>query len=89
MLEAFAAGIPVVASSSGGIPEIVSDGETGFLTPPSDPTKLAARILEAMANPAALNRIVENARRAVSERYTLEQYQSRVMSILDTKAHPR
>jgi glycosyltransferase involved in cell wall biosynthesis len=83
ILEAFAAGVPVVASSSGGIPEIVSDGETGFLTPPSDPTKLAARIHEAMANPAALNRIAENARRAVRERYTLEQYQSRVMSILE------
>jgi glycosyltransferase involved in cell wall biosynthesis len=83
ILEAFAAGVPVVASNSGGIPEIVSDGETGFLTPPSDSTKLAARIHAAMANPAALHRIAANAHREVRERFTLEQYQARVMSILE------
>jgi glycosyltransferase involved in cell wall biosynthesis len=83
ILEAFAAGVPVVASNSGGIPEIVSDGETGFLTPPSDPAKLAARIRDVMTNPAALHRVAENARRAVQESYSLEQYQGRVMGILD------
>ncbi len=83
ILEAFAAGVPVVASNSGGIPEIVSDGETGFLAPPSDPHKLAARILDAMTNPPALRRVTENAQRAASERYTLAQYQGRVMSILE------
>ena len=83
ILEAFAAGVPVVASNSGGIPEIVSDGETGFLTPPSDPTKLAARILEVMADAPALRRITANAHRAVRERFTLEQYQARIMSTLD------
>ena len=86
ILEAFAAGVPVVASSSGGIPEIVSDGETGFLTPPSDPAKLAARIRDVMTNPAALHRVAGNARHAVQERYSLEQYQRRVMSILDEVA---
>jgi glycosyltransferase involved in cell wall biosynthesis len=84
ILEAFAAGVPVVAANSGGIPEIVSDGETGFLTPPSDPAKLAARIHDAMTNPSALHRVAENARRAVGERYSLEQYQSRIMSILES-----
>jgi glycosyltransferase involved in cell wall biosynthesis len=83
ILEAFAAGVPVLASNSGGIPEIVSDGETGFLTPPSDPAKLAGRIRDAMTNPALLHRVAENARRAVREHYTLEQYQGRVMSVLE------
>jgi glycosyltransferase involved in cell wall biosynthesis len=86
ILEAFAAGVPVVASSSGGIPEIVSDGDTGFLTPPSDPAKLAARIRDAMTNPAALQRVAENAQRVVREHYTLEQYQARVMSLLQRSA---
>ena len=52
ILEAYAAGVPVVASASGGIPEIVRDGETGFLVPPGNPVRLAARIREALADPA-------------------------------------
>jgi glycosyltransferase involved in cell wall biosynthesis len=83
ILEAFAAGVPVVASNSGGIPEIVSDGETGFLTPPSDPAKLATRIRHAMTSPATLHRVAGNAYRAVRERYSLAQYQAQVMSILE------
>src|SRR5437879_2331964 len=59
ILESYAAGVPVVASSSGGIPEIVSDGETGFLVPPGNPTRLAAKIREALADPAALRGIAE------------------------------
>jgi glycosyltransferase involved in cell wall biosynthesis len=82
ILEAYAASVPVVASNSGGIPEIVGDGETGFLAPPCDPAALAARIRDALSDPAALRRIAENAHRAVEERYSLAQYQERVMSIL-------
>ncbi len=42
--EASATGIPVVATRFGGIPEIVVDGQTGLLVPPSDPSALAAAI---------------------------------------------
>jgi glycosyltransferase involved in cell wall biosynthesis len=84
ILEAYAAGVPVVASNCGGIAEIVSDGETGFLTPPADPVRLAAKISELASNPTALQRAAGAARRVVQERYTLRQYQDRVMSILAT-----
>jgi glycosyltransferase involved in cell wall biosynthesis len=43
-LEAMAAGLPVVASSVGGLPELVEDGRTGYVVPPADPATLAARL---------------------------------------------
>jgi len=83
ILEAYAAGVPVVASASGGIPEIVRDGETGFLVPPGNPARLAARIREALADPARLRIIVANAHAAWRERFTLGEYQRRILNILE------
>lgn len=45
-LEAMAAGTPVVASETGGLPEIVKHGVNGLLVPPKDPAKLADAIIE-------------------------------------------
>jgi glycosyltransferase involved in cell wall biosynthesis len=84
IMEAYAAGVPVVASDSGGIPEILSDGETGFLAPTGDPARLAANIRELLSRPALLKQVAENARQRWSERYTVPHYQARVLSILDS-----
>ena len=53
-LEAMACGVPVVASNAGGIPEVVTDGETGFLAPVGDVPAMTQRALEVLREPARL-----------------------------------
>jgi glycosyltransferase involved in cell wall biosynthesis len=59
ILQAMAAGLPVVASPAGGIAEVVKDGVHGFIVPPRNPSILAGRILLLLKNDALRNRIAK------------------------------
>lgn len=63
LLEAMAAGCPVVAADSGGIPDIVTDGENGFLFDPSDDNGAIAATQRLFANPEEREALRRNARR--------------------------
>ena len=71
ILEAMAAGLPVVASGVGGIPEVVVDGETGLLVPPGDPQRLAAAVEQLLVNASLRRRFGEAGRRRVAEHFDL------------------
>jgi glycosyltransferase involved in cell wall biosynthesis len=70
VLEAFAAGVPVVATAVGGTPEVVEDGVSGHLVPPGDPEALAGRIVEALASEERLRDMGLQGRQRVVERFT-------------------
>jgi glycosyltransferase involved in cell wall biosynthesis len=68
LLEAFAFGLPVVASAVGGVPEIVSDGVNGYLVAPADAPDLARRILSLLRSPETRLAFGEAGRRLVQDR---------------------
>ncbi len=72
ILEAMACGLPVVATSVGGNPELVRDGETGRLTPARDAERLAQALADVLSNPALARRMGAAARGFVETRHNLE-----------------
>ena len=73
LLEAMAAGLPVVATAVGGLPEVVTDGETGLLIPPRDAGALAGALARLLTDPALARRLGANARAHVREHYSLDR----------------
>lgn len=73
ILEAMAAGKPVVATPVGGIPEVVRDGETGLLVPPGDPGRLAEALIRLLEAPTLARAMGEAGRAWVERAFSLEQ----------------
>lgn len=78
VLEYAAAGLPIVASDVGGMSEIITDGENGFLIPPKQPEILAEKIITLIENPTLRNTyagcVIETARHNFDETVILKQY---------------
>lgn len=70
LLEAMGAARPIVATTVGGIPEVVSDGETGLLVPPRDSEALARSILLLLSDAQLAARVGQRARACVEQRFT-------------------
>jgi L-malate glycosyltransferase len=95
-LEAMAAGVPVIASDTGGLPEVVEQGETGYLAPVGDVDAMAARAIEILKDEADWARLSAAARARAVERFGVdrvvplyEQFYERVlMRDGATKAQP-
>ncbi|MGQ9512969.1 glycosyltransferase family 4 protein [Thermodesulfitimonas sp.] len=73
LLEAMAAGKPLVVTRAGGMPEIVVPGETGFIIPRRQPDALAEKILALLRAPDLAHQMGQRARQRVAERFTLER----------------
>lgn len=73
VLESMAAGLPVVATNSGGTYEAVEDGETGLLVPSGDAAALAQAIVPLLEDPRLRARLGAAGRRRVAERFSLDR----------------
>jgi glycosyltransferase involved in cell wall biosynthesis len=82
MLEAFSAGVPVMAFPTGGIPEAIENNVTGFLVPECSAESLARRILEIHGDASLRHRVAVNARRRWEELYSLATYRSQMIELM-------
>ena len=71
LLEAMAAGVPIVATRVGGTPEVVDHGVTGLLVPPQDPAALADAILTLLADTRLADRMSRSARMRAEQEFDL------------------
>ena len=83
LLEALAAERAVVATSVGGIPEIVTDGKSGVLVPPSDPAALAAGMLRLLESPAEAALFGAAGRRVAESRFGVGTMVERFTQLYD------
>ena len=79
-IEAQAAGLPVVASATGGVEDWLEDGVSGLLCTPGEPRELAAKLNQLLADPVRRRMMGEAGRRSVAERFSKLRH---VEAILD------
>jgi glycosyltransferase involved in cell wall biosynthesis len=82
-LEAMASGLPIVATRVGGVPEVVLDGETGFIVPPNDPEALAEKSAALIRDKKLREEMGRRGRRRVEELYSVERISRMVVDIYE------
>ncbi|MCZ6602897.1 MAG: glycosyltransferase, partial [Planctomycetota bacterium] len=85
-LEAISSGVPVIGTDSGGIPEVIQNGETGYLLPVGDLDGMATAALRILDDDDLRIRLCENGRRVAAEKFseseTVSEYESFYREIL-------
>jgi glycosyltransferase involved in cell wall biosynthesis len=88
-VEAMLAGLPVVATATGGLVDIVRDGDTGLLVPPSDASAMSNALERILSDPASADAMAERARADVRLRFgpraIAEQYRALYQRIASTR----
>jgi glycosyltransferase involved in cell wall biosynthesis len=85
VIEAMAAGLPVVATRVGGIAELVQRERTGVLVPSEDPEALAAAVMNLMARPDRANALGRAARQEIERQYSLSSMVARFEELYESE----
>ena len=80
-LEAMALGVPIVATRVSAIPEVVADGESGWLVPPRDPAAIAEALRQALGDPARRRAFGEAGRRRLETHFTVQRMVERTLTL--------
>jgi len=81
MLEAMASGVPPVVTAIAGVPEVVTDRETGILLEPGDPERIGQAVTELFDDTKLRHRLSQNAREYVSQNHSWEQRTKKVIRV--------
>lgn len=81
VLEAMQRGLAIIASEVGGIPEAITDGETGLLVPPNDEGALAEALKRTLLDPDLRRRLGETARLRIGQRFSRESFESAIRRV--------
>ena len=82
LLDVMDAGVPIIASNVGGIPDIVIDNETGLLVEPNDSSSLADAIIKLSNDKALQTKLIEGAKKQI-ENYTPQKMAERYLSLYE------
>jgi glycosyltransferase involved in cell wall biosynthesis len=89
VLEAFAYGTPVVATSVGGVPDMMADAQAGWLVPADDPARLAGALAEALTDRQEAEGRAQRARMVLAESFTVEKQAHAWLRATDTAVGAR
>jgi glycosyltransferase involved in cell wall biosynthesis len=83
VLEAMAHGLPCVVADTGGLPESVVDGETGYVCPPADSADFAGRITELLGDAALRESMGDAGRQRVEKCFSEELQEQKIMALYE------
>jgi glycosyltransferase involved in cell wall biosynthesis len=89
VMEAMASGLPVVATRVGGVPDMIAQGESGWLVAPNDFDEIAARVVQILATPGELERMGRAARARAVDKMALSDTVERMAQLLARLAPAR
>lgn len=88
VLEALLCEVPVVATMVSGIPEVIREGDTGWLTAPGDPEALARTVAAALADPGEAHRRAEKGRALMAREFDSSKNYARLKALFEAAARP-